>query len=273
MKKISVFFLTILVGIFLFSCEKTGTEKQESNVDFSLIGKMHNKGLETILRGFQDVGVNSSQNQMKADSYDSYVSIIKSNAISYVKEETDNDVEAVAIAKDLLDKFLDDDNPEYMEHKAIANSIYTPYIQGIRKTKTFDSKLKELNEIATDDDNNLQSLLSRLQQLEASVRNSSLSTDEKNALLAGISVAQNSYQYWYDKDSEWLKTLKGDSKKGKFSWKLVGRADIRGAVDGAVSVAIAASIAGPAGWAAAIAGIAGAAAGSSAAEAVGQLLE
>ena len=270
MKKLSVFFLAILAGLFLFSCEKAGNEKQEE-IDFSIMGKMHNKGLESILRGFQDVGVNSSQNQMKADSYDSYVSIIKSNAISYVKEETDNNVEAVAIAKDLLDKFLDDD-PEYKEYKTINNTIYTPYIQSIKKTPAFNSKLKELNEIATDGDMNLQSLLSRLQQLESSVRNSSLSTGEKNPLLAGISVAQESYQYWYNKGPEWLKTLKGESKKGKFSWKRVGIADIGGAVTGAVRVG-AAALAGPVGWTAVIIGVAGSAAGVSAGDAVIQLLE
>ena len=271
MKKLCVFFLATLVGVFFFSCEKIGTEKQELEVDFSIMGKMHNKGVESILRGFQDAGTNSDQSQTKEVPYVSYISIIKSNAISYVKEETGNDAEAIAIAEEFLHNFLDD-NPACVEHKAIANSIYTPYIQSIKKTKTFNTQLKELNEIATDEDVNLQSLLSRLQQLEATVRCSSLTATEKNILLAGISVAQESYQYWYDKGPEWLNTLKGEGKKGKFSWKSVGRADISGAVDGAMTV-VAMAFVGPVGWAAAVAGVAGAAAGSSAGNAVDQLLK
>lgn len=270
MKKLSVFFLAILAGLFLFSCEKTGTEKQEE-IDFSIMGKMHNKGLESILNGFQETETIFDQSQTKENSYASYISIIKSNAISYVKEETNNNAEAIAIAEEYLDKFLDD-KPEYLDFKTFENTIYTPYIKKIRKTPAFDSKLKELNEIATDNDINLQSLLSRLQQLESTIRSSSLSTNEKNALLAGISVAQESYQYWYDKGPEWLKTLTGESKKGKFSWKRVGREDISGAVNGAVSIAIVAA-AGPVGWVAALTGIAAAAAGASAGDAVLQLLE
>lgn len=271
MKKLSVFVLTALVGLFLFSCEKIGTVKQSTEIDFAIMGKMHNDGLESILRGFQDVGTNFDQRQTKAESQATYITIIKSRAISYVKEETDNNAEAVSIAKDLLDKFLDD-NPEYIEYKTIDNTIYTPYIQSKKMSAAFNAKLKDLNEIATDKDINLQSLLSRLQQLETTVRRSSLSADEKNILLAGISVAQESYQYWYDKGPEWLETLTGESKKGKFSWKRVGIADIGGAISGAVRVG-AAALAGPVGWTAVIVGVAGSAAGASAGDAVVQLLE
>ncbi len=272
MKRLSVFILAVLAGLCLFSCEKVGTEKQKTDFDFSVMGKMHNDGLEVIFSGIQEVGVAFDINQTKENQQNSYIETIKNNAILYVEQETDHNAEAVSLAKDLLSKFLDD-VPEYAEHKPTDNTIYTPYIQSSKMSAAFNTQLKNLNEIATDKDLNLQSLLSRLQQLETTVRNSSLIEKEKNILLAGISVAQESYQYWYGKGDEWLETLNVPGQKRKISWKRVGNADISGAVDGAISTFAAALVGGPAGWGAMIVGVAAGAAGSSASEAVGQLLE
>ncbi|MCM1169676.1 MAG: hypothetical protein NC324_07040 [Bacteroides sp.] len=202
MKKLNVLFLSLVIGLFFCSCEKAGTDKQESEFDFSIMGKMHNDGLEVIFSGLQEVGSVLVQSQAKDDPRATYIATIKSQSIAYVQQETNNNAEAVSVAKDLLSKFLDEDNPEYSKYQPIDNSIYTPYVRNIKFSATFNSKLKELNTIATDRDVNLQSLLSRLQQLASAVKGSSMNTNEQNILLAGISVAYESYQYWYDKGPE-----------------------------------------------------------------------
>lgn len=84
---------------------------------------------------------------------------------------------------------------------------------------------------------------------------------EKELLLATLAVAVNTSYYW----------SRGENTFRAFSWKKLGKADIRGAVEGAIACGIA-RLFGPIGWKAWMAGIVGTAAAASAGYAVEEAL-
>lgn len=103
-----------------------------------------------------------------------------------------------------------------------------------------------------------------------------MEVEDNCIILFTISVARNSLAYWYQNLDDWeilfdeFKGSKSGAKEGWFSWKSVGKEDVKGAVGGGTAVGVAACF-GPVGAGAAATGIIGGAASFSVVEAVDQL--
>jgi hypothetical protein len=92
--------------------------------------------------------------------------------------------------------------------------------------------------------------------------------DDIYIVIVAVEMAKASMSYWYNNHAKWENLV---SAKGGFSWKDVGRADVTGVVNGAVTVGVISAVTGPPGWVAGGAGIVGAGLAGSVGEAVGQL--
>lgn len=118
------------------------------------------------------------------------------------------------------------------------------------------------------DGTNASSVISSLKALEPKI--SSFSNEDRPPLIAGLQTGISSTQYWADHADEWILLLqstrgsKVNSSKGLFSWAAVLKADIEGAISGAVGTVIT-------GGGVAL-GALGGAVGGSAASAISQLL-
>lgn len=118
------------------------------------------------------------------------------------------------------------------------------------------------------DGTNASSVISSLKALEPKI--SSFSNENRPPLIAGLQTGISSTQYWADHADEWillLQSTKGskvNASKGLFSWAAVLKADIEGAISGAVGTVITGG--------GVVLGALGGAVGGSAASAISQLL-
>lgn len=102
---------------------------------------------------------------------------------------------------------------------------------------------------------------------------SECSEEEQFYVLAAIEIGVHSLTYWHDNYTKWFNLFNESNKAPDFSWKEVGKEDIKGAIGGAVAVGVESVVAGPPGWAAGAATVLGCGLGTSAMDAVDQLLD
>ncbi|MFV0506544.1 MAG: hypothetical protein ACK5L5_07530 [Bacteroidales bacterium] len=131
--------------------------------------------------------------------------------------------------------------------------------------------LDELNKIMSDNDHNLKSLKRRIVSLEKRAV-SNLTEEECAVVLSAASVAKCTLEYWNENLDKWSELL-GDNtatppavarlkSNGVFSWKVLGKADVAGAVGAASTGGVTYLLGlGPVGWKA-WAGVVGGVAGS-----------
>ncbi len=124
---------------------------------------------------------------------------------------------------------------------------------------------EELDAIFMDGDDDLKSLTDRIAAVEAKAKES-LSGAELDAVLAGCYVGTYTLQYWHDNMDRWVEIAPvnpdGPFIDG-FSWKWLGKEDLKGGINGATGCGGVVLVTGPVGWTGWAASILGAALGAS----------
>lgn len=256
---------SVFVGFMLTSCEKQERSIYNQNIDYEYLGKIHNQGLNEILNELQTTRA-QSDGTLSDLSPQTRTEVIKKSALDFVSK---NDVpqEVIDFTEVQLDKLLiinENRNNSYI----ISENIF-PEDFDKSQSPLLTSKLEILNDIISDNDLDINSLLSRITALENSAL-SILSEEDLSVLLCATATAKYSLQYWNETIYEWA-ALCGVTTRAQFNWKQVGTEDIKGGIAGATALGFARFF-GPIGWKAWLIGIGGSALGASAADAVGQLI-
>ena len=251
MKKTVAFiiFITLTLCGLLCGCNRGDSDKLTEK-EYETIGVDHNQCLDNIFIALNKIKTKSDTPPSRKDAK----KVIDSVTINYIMQEYDLDKETTNLVLSHITKtkggstdigdFKDKDN------------LY-PFYQNLAK-------------IMDDDDEDLESLISRILSLKlrASVK---LSEQEKEEFMPACSVAKNTLQYWYDNAEKWY-VVSGQSSAGNtFSWKRLGKEDVKAAIAAATGEAVKTLVFGPVGWKAYLAACVGGAAISSAYDAIEQL--
>ncbi len=250
-KVVSSLFALCLFAIYSCNEQTTSQVSKPSDADYDNIGVNHNRCLDNILSSINLVKTKSQTFPEK----DQVKDIVDSITLEYITQEYNLDMATANKVLFHINKTKGIGNPEREDF--IGKDNLYPFYQ-------------RLSTIMDDEDENLESLQSRILRLtlEAEVK---LSENEKNEFLPACSVARNTLNYWHDNASEWY-VISGQSTQGRtFSWKRLGKEDVKGAIATATGEAVSALVFGPIGWKAYFAACVGGAAISSAYDAIEQL--
>ncbi|MDO9261266.1 MAG: hypothetical protein Q7U08_04950 [Flavobacteriaceae bacterium] len=274
MKKILLLFtLTTL----LISCEKPELTSQENinqklnPKEFNIIGEQHNKGLEFVYNSLSANLIN--QGKLKITKTNSRATILQNildEAEQYCAEYVD---EYSIIHNDPTAYIAHLYNTQVFDGKPIISSTGNLYSDDISDKLVISQKnlLNELNIVMSDDDYNLSSLNSRIDNIEMRIPSFNLTVDEQLVLYSATSVARHTLEYWNVNLEKWQTSL-GDLEVVRtigYNWKSIGKHDVAGAVSVAYSMSWA-NMFGPISTSAWIIGIGGGAIGASTYEAIMQ---
>lgn len=272
-KLLFIFTLTSL----LISCDKTALTSQENinqklnPKEFNIIGEQHNKGLEFVYNRLSTNLIN--QGKLKITKTNSRATILQNildEAEQYCAEYVD---EYSIIHNDPTAYIAHLYNTQVFDGKAVISSTGNLYSDDISDKLVISQKnlLNELNTVMSDDDYNLSSLNSRIDNIEMRIQSLNLTVDEQLVLYSATSVARHTLEYWNVNLEKWQTSL-GDLevvRTSGYNWKSIGKHDVAGAVSVAYSMSWA-NMFGPISTSAWIIGIGGGAIGASTYEAIMQ---
>lgn len=230
--------------------------------DFKIIGKEHNRILELTFV--------SLEKELLSDN--GSAKIMSKNGKYYSSKFSTID-EVLKYAKSVIKKDISKNKSKYSKSDIVQKSINvslnsvdevfemkTPLMEdGKLYNKTLESELtskvrfylSSLNNILIDEDNSLGSLKERIHILETAISQANLNASEQAILYTATNTASSSLSYWNENYNNWVDTLplsidgfpprpEGTLNGGnKVSvWKNVGKADIAGAIAGAVGAAV-----------------------------------
>ncbi len=252
------------------SCDKQQKEIEViSSIDYDYVGRYHNIGLNELLGKLDKTRSELGVINMREIPPKQRNEIIKDFAVEFVKEQ-DVPQEVIDFTEVHLDKTLIIE--ENLDRVYVGAKDIFPIDFDKEKSDLLTSKLEILNDIISDDDLDINSLLSRIIALENSSL-SGLSDEDANVLFCATATAKYSLQYWHENIDEWAELCGAPTRAGgSFNWKQVGKEDIKGGIAAAVGLGFTCLL-GPIGWKAWLLGISGGALGNSAADAVGQLID
>lgn len=259
MKTKLITFVALATMILLTSCNK-GEERvvsTESKTNTE-VGVAHNECLVEILDILQNAPKTKSGD---LDLTRSEVNtVISETTLQYVVTKYEIDDEYVPLVKESIDKQIVD----------INNDEMLAIVEGCSDE---EKKLyEELDQIMSDDDINLFSLQNRISRTIVDA-NKYLTGVALEDFLAAASVANNTLAYWHDNYDNWTTTLNTPiTKANSFNWKQLGKADVRGCVEGLAGDLVGYLFAsGPVGWKVWVGIAVGSAVASSAGDALDQL--
>lgn len=206
----------------------------------SYIGQSHNAALNKIL-------VNLTNKQSLAsykNDHNVFIHELKSETLNWLRAETelpeDFDVH-------FYTEVFEETGFHILKHDIRKLPLIAPEDEKYWNAAQLKI-LKSLDSVVSDADCDILSILARIKNIENTLASSGLDEQKKNECLAMTSIASNSMVYWYtrsitpsDPFEEVLHTEEG------YSWKGMGKADLGGAITGAVRTAFLALIA-PVSW-------------------------
>lgn len=259
-----------IIGIFLMSCDNQQKETEIiSSIDYDYVGQYHNIGLNELLGKLNKTRSELGVINMGEVTPKERNEIIKDLAVEFVTER-DVPQEVIDFTEVHLDKTLI--IKENLDRVYVGAKDIFPIDFDKENSDLLTSKLEILNDIISDDDLDINSLLSRIIALENSSL-SGLSDEDATVLFCTTATAKYSLQYWHENIDEQAELCGVPTRAGgSFNWKQVGKEDIKGGIAAAMGLGFTRFL-GPIGWKAWLVGIAGGALGNSAADAVGQLID
>ncbi|MBC7651305.1 MAG: hypothetical protein H7101_06105 [Deinococcales bacterium] len=290
MKKLLVS-LSILSTMMFSSCSKNINESEINKnrlitpKSLNFIGVEHNKGLDFIYNGLKNGRINNGENA----TFSITTLQDRQEVLDLVEEQTHNYIDnnypqdpTLSLAHQLISSVCTEDFVSSVNGGLYNNQLVTSI------TSNEVQFLDQLNVILSDDDNSITSIISRIEQLEMTA--STFSDEEKYVVFSASVVAKNSFSYWNEHFDDWqnlfhsnnfnLGTLStgnlGSSGNyqtlGAVNWKNVGKADVAGAVGGAIRSGVGLFF-GPVGWGSFGLSVIGTALGGSGTAAVYQWLQ
>ncbi|MHC1705032.1 MAG: hypothetical protein AB9846_14070 [Tenuifilaceae bacterium] len=220
-KLITIFLFIAL--LFAFSCNKSD-EKQLSKekVDYDKIGVMHNQGLDYAFNALKKAKEKGSLTKSNNKDYlnllyESTVTFNKINSSNLTDKENTEVNNSLEETKKLLLKLSNSNKNDgdllYQSILKEADVLLTA------KQKEFSEKV--LNAMS---DTNIVIVLSNLDLIESEI-NLNCTEEEKPGLLAMVSVAKHSSQYWHQNLAIWVSEFGTSKNTAKFSWSFVGKSD------------------------------------------------
>ena len=224
-KLLFIFTLTSL----LISCDKTALTSQENinqklnPKEFNIIGEQHNKGLEFVYNRLSTNLIN--QGKLKITKTNSRATILQNildEAEQYCAEYVD---EYSIIHNDPTAYIAHLYNTQVFDGKAVISSTGNLYSDDISDKLVISQKdlLNELNTVMSDDDYNLSSLNSRIDNIEIRIQSLNLTVDEQLVLYSATSVARHTLEYWNVNLEKWQTSL-GDLevvRTSGYNWKVL----------------------------------------------------
>jgi hypothetical protein len=290
-------FTILFAAIILFACSKqldTSSAPQNLKLNatsFVNAGLMHNTNLDLI---FKEIKLKKTNGMLKSLGNATFsaglIDLSKSNTLNLARltsvDQIENDANTPVYLKRILENNM---NAVYQDNPLIQHdNLYTDNV-----SKQFTAEqlayINELNVIILDNDNAIQSLQTRITNIETKIYQSSLTQTQQAALYIITNTAKSSLLYWNQNIDAWtglvnetsltstpithepVNTFAIKSNNYGFSWKRVARSDVAGAVGGVAAWGVVALSGGPVTLAACGASVGSWAAGCSSYEAIMQL--
>jgi hypothetical protein len=232
--------------------------------DFKIIGNEHNRILELTFVALE-----------KKLLSDNGTAKIKNKNGKYYSSELSTIDQILEYSKGVIKKEISKNTSKYSKSSVIQKSINvslnrvdemfemkTPLMEDDKLyNRTLESKLtsnvklylSDLNDLFTDKDTSLVSLKNRIHILETTISQENLTEEEQVILYSATNTASSTLTYWNENYDNWVDTLPLDSNghpprptggiKPKeptevAAWKVIGIADVAGAIGAAVESAL-----------------------------------
>jgi hypothetical protein len=284
--------LTVIMGLFFFSCQKDEITPTNEPFDYEQIGIEHNKGLDYVFEYLKEEKVGKKSNLKNATNI---LSLAEKATVEFLNKNryfnTANKKTATERAIKVFNTYKDFSVKNKLK-SATSDKLWTDDVDNLL-TDNQKVLLSEINSAISDLKLDLQSTLSKLDAVEIKTK---IQCPEKEQfiVLAAISISRHSLRYWHDNYEKWMIELgsvdklmtkrmmlkSGDVEDSWWSWKSLTKADTVGLIAGATGGAAGGAVlgafvggvgAGPGAMAGAVSGGIGGAVGGSVGSAVGQL--
>lgn len=310
----------LLICSTIYACKKDRNDQKLTAETFKSAGLEHNKNLDKMLAALMTAKKENRlqltkdrlltrQNSFTLTNLKQENGSLKERLLMVQNQDNVSPIDVVEgetkqyVIDQQLDQYLTNSLISYTTQVFDGVPLYDDehlYTSATASNYSNNEKniLAKLNEVVSDDDENLASCVQRIHNIENEVSSLGLSNEEAAKLYISTNTAINSLTYWHDNAQDWINVLSnrssgdiptvevlkdgpklsrlmradGNKPKQGFSWKKVGKGDIAGAGAGVVAFGGAALFGGPVSWAAFGASVGGWAAGCSAYEAITQLL-
>jgi len=210
--------------LIAFSCQKNDEKQLQNNkVDYDKIGIMHNQGLDYA---FKTLKAAKEKGCLSKSTNEDYIDQLYKSTISYIdvnfSDLTDKEIQEV---KNSLLK-----TKETIIELSSSSSKGNEYLyQSIMKKaeSLMTDKQKEIsNKILSimSENSDIDRIFSKMALVENEI-NQTCSEEEKPCLLAMLSVAKHSSEYWNQNLSNWITEFGTSKDTPKLSWALVGESD------------------------------------------------
>lgn len=260
MKKIilSSLCLAALSMTFLGSCKKEKIRKPTNNgtnpdmlvsnpLDF--VGVEHNNLLEEY---YNAVNLLTLSQRNDSEVLQNTINNVTSNYIA--NNSANNDVIDDA---NFAVNFISQNNYNYVQQNQGGNNLFG--VESSQISITAENYLTDILDLMTDNDLDINSLQTRIQNILFGVNNNITVDREKRVLYLSIAVAKHSLIYWHDNFQKWLDlnpNYSNQSEAEGFSWKRFGTSDVKSAAGTAIVMTstgayAAMAVTGPGGWVAA----------------------
>lgn len=236
MKKVilkSVVLLSVFIAVYSCNKEIETSKKQEigKNEKFALeLGKEHNKCLSSLYTNLLSKRKGLTRAISKNSSETLSETVAESVKIMQKNGETKNRMNE---AVELLINTSVDGMVKIALAKQNGDPVHLVNLidSDIRNkiTEGEEAFLKKIDEVLTDEDEDLSSLQNRLNQIEYEVKNANFTENEELMLLTAISISRNSLAYWNENSEAWESEIVGlPSTRGwwKGFWKRFAIGDV-----------------------------------------------
>lgn len=231
MKRVFIILIFVSFIINIFSCEKESISK-EARIPWDKdaiinIGIAHNQHADRIYEVLQ-------RNKLITRAEEGEYTCI--DAISDIAVEAGRIMLEDNVSKDEINNML-----ILLTNTYVDNSVKQLFAQiegkdmhiwdyiddSLRSALTYNEQaiLEKIDVIFLDEDNDIESLHNRLNQIENEVNNGIFSEDETLNLLGALSIAKNSLSYWKENVNKWESEFSESIvTRGKFRdwWRSVG---------------------------------------------------
>ncbi len=239
---LQLIFISLILGLCLFSCQKNESAYREKVFDYEQIGIDHNKGMEYIFEYLKSETVNKQTDLRNAPAI---FDLTEQATLSLIqREKIINKLNFDQITP-IFEKFNFD-----ISRSGEADDLVSSIHSKIPLSDIQIYYLNQLDEIISNLEIGLEPTIAEIKKLESDII-TQCTKDEVVILLSSTSVARHSLKYWTDNYEKWLIELgENPDKKQNVStrsWfsdtiKDMGKADAVGGAIGACVGSIAGGV-------------------------------
>jgi len=236
-KKIAV--LTLLSAFVLTSCDKKqDVVKNNSFIDYELIGIEHNKGLDFVFEYVKQ----ESQNKNVKNPLD-FMLLVEKGTQEFIKtaqvfqNETNREIALNESKKPFL--FYSSYTSSNNLKTSTLDKLYPTDVEHLLSLKQKEI-LNELNEILSNSSLSIENIITELNNLEERIK-SECKNEEIDILLSATSIGRHSFEYWEANLDKWISAFGSSynlNRTQAIKWGDVGKNDVAYGVGGGLGGAL-----------------------------------